>query len=382
MCTGLITAFMATLSASAQGVKPSTLPDAPGFLQASATPTAERVDATARISGMVTDVGGSLVPGATIKLEMKKNTTRRLGDTPRPGDLEDLYNPLLETTAGSGGEFEFHGLTTGIYRALITAKGLEPFLTNRIELSAGQHFELPTVALPIANAGIAVTVYATSSEVADAELKLETHQRVLGLAPNYYESFVWNAAPMNTRQKFMLATKSRTDPFIILPTAIRAGIETARDTYPGWGQDTGSYGKRFAAAYGDAIFGRYIGGAILPSILHQDPRYFYMGPAQPISKRFWHAVSAGVVARGDNGRTQPNYSHIMGNAAAGALSTVYHPTGTSAASLAGRNALFGVLGGGLQGLVREFLFNHFTHNVPGYAKGKPANEPKSAAPNP
>jgi hypothetical protein len=366
------------LVSAAQGFKPVALPDAPGFLQSAGgqSATAPRVDATARIRGVVTDVAGALVPGATIKLEEKKSKPGRLSSTPKPGELEDMYTPLLDTTAGSAGEFEFQNLPAGIYRALITAKGLEPFLTDRIELSAGQHFELPNVALPVATAGLAVTVYATSSEVADAELKLETHQRVLGLAPNYYESFVWNAAPLNTRQKFYLATKSRSDPFIIIPTAIRAGIETGRDTYPGWGQDAGSYGKRFAAAYGDALFGRFIGAAIFPSIFHQDPRYFYMGPAQPTSSRFWHAVSAGVIARGDNGRTQPNYSHIMGNAAAGALSTVYHPAGTSAASLAGRNALFGVLGGAIQGLSREFLLNRFTHNVPGYAKGKPAEDPK------
>jgi hypothetical protein len=72
----------------------------------------------------------------------------------------------------------------------------------------------------------------------------------------------------------------------------------------------------------------------------------------------------------------------MGNAAAGALSTVYHPAGTSAASLAGRNALYGVAGGALQGLIREFIFPHFTHNVPGYAKGKPADEPKPSTATP
>jgi hypothetical protein len=372
---GVVTTALLSFAsdAHAQGLS---LPNAPGFLQAASPQAVSTAEAAGRIRGMVIDVSGALVPGATIKLELKKNTTRRLGDAPKPSDLEDLYTPLRETIADSAGEFEFSNLAAGTYRALITAKGLEPFLSERIELSAGQHFELPNIALPVATAGKAVTVYATSVQVADAELKLETHQRVLGLAPNYYESFVWNAAPLNTRQKFYLATKSRTDPFIIIPTAIRAGIETGRDTFPGWGQDTPSYFKRFAAGYGDALFGRFIGGAIFPSIFHQDPRYFYMGPAQPTSARFLHAISAGVVARGDNGHLQPNYSHVFGNAAAGALSTVYHPAGTSAGSLAARNAIFGVAGGAIQGLFREFVFSRLTHNVPGYAKGKPAADPK------
>jgi hypothetical protein len=348
------------------------LPNAPSFLQA-ATPQNSNPEATAHIRGTVIDVSGALVPGAIIKLEEKKS---KAGDISKPGDLEDLYTPLRQATADAGGEFDFRELPSGTYRALITAPGLESFLTERIDLAPGQHFELPNIALPVANAGTAVNVYATSVQVADAELKLETHQRVLGLAPNYYESFVWNAAPLNTRQKFYLASKSRTDPFIIIPTAIRAGIETGRDTFPGWGQDTASFGKRFAAGYGDALFGRFIGGAIFPSIFHQDPRYFYMGTAQPTSARIRHAISSGVIARGDNGHLQPNYSHILGNAAAGALSTVYHPAGTSAGSLAARNAIFGVAGGAIQGLFREFVLNRFTHNVPGYAKGKPADEPR------
>ena len=368
-------ASLAAATASAQNVASASLPNGPSFLQAAATQIVPAAEATARIRGLVSDVAGALVPGATVKLE-EESKAARLTEKLASGIPAPAYKPLREATADSAGEFEFRDLPAGTYRALITAKGLEPFLTARIELAPGQHFELPNVALLVAATGTTVSVYATSVEVADAELKLETHQRVLGLAPNYYESFVWNAAPLNTRQKFYLATKSRTDPFIIIPTAIRAGIETGRDTYPGWGQDAPSYAKRFAAGYGDALFGRFIGGAIFPSIFHQDPRYFYMGPAQPTSARFWHAVSAGVIARGDNGHLQPNYSHILGNAAAGALSTVYHPAGTSAGDLAARNALFGVAGGALQGLFREFVLSRFTHNVPGYAKGKPADDPK------
>jgi hypothetical protein len=235
---------------------------------------------------------------------------------------------------------------------------------------AGEHFEMPETALLVADTGMSVTVYATSEQVAEAELKLETQQRVLGIAPNFYTSFVYNAAPLNTRQKFKLAYKSRIDPLNFVSAAITAGIETGRDTYPDWGQDGPSYFKRYAAAYGDALFGRFFGSAIFPSIFRQDPRYFYMGPAQPKKKRVLHALSAGIIARGDNGKPQPNYSHIMGNAAAGALSTVYHPPDHSAGSLALDNALIGIAGGAVQGLVREFVLKPFTHKVPAYANGK------------
>ena len=369
---GVLTAILfsgCTFGALGQHLVTAALPDSPGYLQAAEQ---QAVEADALIKGVVTDVSGALVPGATIHLEREKGKPR-LGEEPTPEELKSQYTPVRDTSSNAAGEFQFLDLPAGAYRALIEAKGLEPFLSDRFELSAGQHFELPNIALLVAKAGTAVNVYATSVEVADAELKLETHQRVLGLAPNYYESFVWNAAPLNTRQKFYLATKSRTDPFILLPTAIIAGVETAHNTFPSWGQDAPSYGKRFGAAYGDALFGRFIGYAILPSIFHQDPRYFYMGPSQPVKSRIWHAISSGIIARGDNGRLQPAYAHVLGNGAAGALSVVYHPVGNSAGYLAGRNMMIGIGGNAVEGLFREFILNHLTHNVPGYAKGKPAD---------
>jgi hypothetical protein len=364
------------MTGHSQHLMNAALPDSPGYRQAAEQQAAQAPESDARIRGVVEDVSGALVPGATIKLQIEKTKPRLGEEAPTPEELKNEYEPVKATTSDAAGEFEFIDLPAGTYRALISAKGLEPFLSDRFDLLAGQHFELPNVALLVAKSGTAVNVYATSVEVADAELKLETHQRVLGLAPNYYESFVWNAAPLNTRQKFYLATKSRTDPFILLPTAIIAGVETAHNTFPRWGQTPASYGKRFGAAYGDALFGRFIGYAILPSIFHQDPRYFYMGPSQPLKSRIWHAVSSGIITRGDNGRLQPAYAHVLGNGAAGALSTVYHPPGNSAGYLAGRNMMIGIGGNAVEGLFREFVLNHMTHNVPGYAKGKPADDPR------
>ena len=55
-----------------------------------------------------------------------------------------------------------------------------------------------------------------------------------------------------------------------------------------------------------------MGGAVLPSLFRQDPRYFYKGSGTRAS-RFWYAVSRTVITRGDNGRAEPNYSTILGD---------------------------------------------------------------------
>lgn len=321
------------------------LPNAPGF---------QVPEATASISGNVSDVRGGIVVGAEISLNEKGRPDGR------------------STTSDGEGHFLFHNLAPGSYAVVISSPGLETFQSPAIVLRVGQKYELPAIALPIAPASTVVNVVLTQSQIADDEIKLETSQRIAGIFPNFYTAFLWNSAPLNTRQKFKLSTRATTDPVAFFTAGLVAGIEQANNTFPGYGQGAEGYGKRYGAAYGDAFIGRTLGSAVFPSIFRQDPRYFYMGPANPTKARLKHALLAGLVARGDNGRWQPNYSHIAGNAAAGAISTLYHPDADSPGELARNNALIGIASGAFQGLIREFLWSRFTSKVPSYAKGKPA----------
>src|ERR1700719_3198838 len=77
------------------------------------------------------------------------------------------------------------------------------------------------------------------------------------------------------------------------------------------------YGQRFGSVYTNGLTDIMVGGAILPSILHQDPRYFYQGTGTTKS-RLLHALSSPIIAHGNNGRLQPNYSSLGGYLASGA----------------------------------------------------------------
>jgi hypothetical protein len=344
----LVAAFANALLAQQTLIAATDLPDAPSarLLQAATK------ESLGTISGNVSDIRGGLVAGAAITLAEKGHANER------------------KIVSDSEGNFTFADLRPGSYTVVISSPGLETFQSPIIFLRAGEKYELPNVALPIATASTTVNVVMTQSQVADAELKFETTQRVFAVFPNFYTSFLWNAAPLNTRQKFKLSFRATTDPVAFVTAGLVAGIEQANNTFPDYGQGAEGFGKRYGAAYGDAFIGRTLGSAVFPTVFRQDPRYFYMGPASPTRARLKHALLAGLVARGDNGRWQPDYSHIAGNAAAGALSSVYHPASDSAGSLALDNALIGIGGGAFQGLIREFLWDHFTSKVPSYAKGK------------
>ncbi len=159
-----------------------------------------------------------------------------------------------------------------------------------------------------------VQVVAAGTEVAEEQIKLQEKQRVLGIVPNFYVIYVHDAFPLNSKQKFELAWKTTIDPVTLVLTAATAGIEQAQNDFSGYGQGAQGYGKRFGAAYADAVIGTFIGSAILPSLLKQDPRYFYKGTGSTRS-RILYAIANSVICKGDNGRWQPNYSSIFGSLA-------------------------------------------------------------------
>jgi len=329
------------------------LQDAPGPEDAVQIPGSGAVPpASASIAGTVRDADGVAVPGVRVTLAGPNNAVDQV------------------VTADSRGTFTFAELVPGIYRVKIAAAGLEQSVTAEVVLGAGERRELPIVGTRILTILTTVNVVATLNEVAQAQVEAQEKQRVLGFLPNYYSSYIWDAAPMTPKLKFKLSLRSTTDPVTFLVIAGLAGIEQKHNTFPGYGQGSEGYAKRFGAAYADTMVSKMVSRAILPTILHQDPRYFYRGSGS-IRSRIFYALAAAVICREDNGRLQPNYSQVLGNFAASGISNLYRAPGDRTASLTFRNGLIMTGSGAVENLLREFFSRKVTSNVPAFANGKP-----------
>lgn len=106
---------------------------------------------------------------------------------------------------------------------------------------------------------------------------------------------------------------------------VEAGIDQAENVNPTYRQGLVGYSKRFGTAYTDAIIGNFGTGAIFPSLLREDPRYYQMGDGGFL-RRFGHAAVRVVITRSDSsGRTLFNFSEFLGNGMAAGLSNLYHP---------------------------------------------------------
>ena len=157
------------------------------------------------------------------------------------------------------------------------------------------------------------------------EKKSPTNDRLFYVLPNFLT--VENSKkipPLTTGQKFKLVALGTFDPIEFPYVGILALIDQAENTDPSFRQGFVGYAKRYGAAYADTTIENFMVGAIFPSVLHQDPRYYQLGKGG-----FWHRAGYAAlrvfITRTDSGKKQFNYSELAGSALAAAISNTYHP---------------------------------------------------------
>jgi hypothetical protein len=264
-----------------------------------------------------------------------------------------------EVSSDKEGRFTFPGVAPGPFQIKVSAEG---FATQEQlgVLGVGQALEMPQISLPIAATTTEVQVRVSNFELAEEQIKVEETQRVLGVIPNFYVTYRHDALPLAPRQKLELAWKSAVDPVNFAANGAVAGIEQATDGFSGYGQGAQGYAKRYGASYADSFIGNMIGGFLLPSLLKQDPRYFYKGNGSTRSRVFY-ALANAVVCKGDNGHWQADYSGILGSLAAGGISNLYYPASSrNGARLTFENTAIGIGGSGVSNLLQEFLIRRLT----------------------
>jgi hypothetical protein len=256
------------------------------------------------ISGTVLDQSGAPVAGAEVTLVRENQAPN-------------------QQIVGDDGQFSFTNVSPGAFELNIKAVGLAGQTISGV-LQSSENYVAPQISLRVATALTSMRVEPPPVEVAEMQIKDQEKQRVLAVMPNFYVSYVPDAVPLTSKQKFELASKMVIDPFTFGLTGVVAGAQQAENQFSGYGQGAQGYGKRFGAAYADIVSSTFIGSAILPSILKQDPRYFYKGTGTKRS-RLLYALANSVICKGDNREWQANYSNIAGSLIAGGLANLYYP---------------------------------------------------------
>jgi hypothetical protein len=300
------------------------------------------------ISGIVLDASGAVVAGARVKLT---------GQNQSPGQ---------EVLSDANGQFSFLNVAPGPCQLTTSSPGFAERISS-VNLHAGENYAVPQIILEVATASTEVQVGLSPIEVAQEQIEDQEKQRVLGFIPNFYVSYEPHPVPLTSKRKFELAWKMTVDPVNLVIIGGIAGVQQWQDDFSGYGQGAQGYAKRYGAAFAGSVTSTFIGGAILPSLLKQDPRYFYKGIGSPRS-RILYAMASPVICKGDNGRWQPNYSNVVGNLAAGGISNLYYPSrDRNGVGLTFENGLIGLGAGAAANLFQEFLVRKLTPHIPKHA---------------
>jgi hypothetical protein len=318
----------------------------PGLMLAGAPVFCQGADApqpqTGTVAGSATDPDGALIPGATI-----------VAAGPTPEDR-------ITGSSDANGFFSITGLQPQVsYRVVVSETGFADW-TSTVTLKPGEYLYLKGVRLQVATVVQAVSA-ATPEEIALEEVHAEEHQRILGVVPNFLVVYDANPQPLSAKLKFILAFRTATDVATFGATAFVAAINQAGAT-PAYQQGLKGYGQRYGAQFAGTFSDVMIGGAALPALLHQDPRYFYQGTGTKRS-RVRHAVLAPFLCRGDNGKTQFNYSSIGGDLGAAALGNLYYPQVNRGAGLVFSTAGVTTIARVATALAEEFVLRRLTPSV-------------------
>ena len=319
----------------------------PSTEAASRTDAAEQSgdqQATGTITGTVEDSLGAVAAGATVRLTSEAQPAGQ------------------EVQSGDNGQFSFAHIPSGPFHLQITSTG---FVSQEVSgmLRPGEFYIVPRIMLAVSGGASEMRVNLSPVDVAQEQIKEQEKQRVFGIIPNFYVTYDPNPAPLNARQKFHLAWKSTTDPVTFLGVGFLAGMEQAGDDFSGYGQGFQGYMKRYEAGYVDVSVGTFIGSAMLPSLLKQDPRYFYRGTGSTRS-RIGYGLANGIMCKGDNKHWQPNYSVIAGAFATGGISYLYYPPSDRGLGLLVQNSLIRVAESSIAGIFQEFVIRRFTTRAP------------------
>jgi hypothetical protein len=297
------------------------------------------------LSGTIVDQLGAAVADAAVMLVTSDGTIARTAAT------------------DADGVFLFTDVAPSSYVVRVEAAGFSPFSLASFTVAGDvPSVMLAPIVLSVGGFSASVTVRSTEA-IADEQIKDQEQQRFLALVPNFYVSYVPDAAPLTSRQKFTLAVHETFDWTAFAGASLAAAIDQATAGHPGFGDGASGYAKRWAASFADNRTGDLLSHYVFASLLHQDPRYFYQGTGTTRS-RLVHALGSAFVARSDRGTLMPNYAYMLGNVGAAALSNTYYPSRERGGSLVLTNIAIGLAGRAAKAVTQEFLGKRLTTHVP------------------
>jgi hypothetical protein len=168
-------------------------------------------------------------------------------------------------------------------------------------------------------------VIASPPIAAPAPIATPFSKRAYGVLPNYRTAELTGVyTPISVKRKYYIGFKDSTDYPIYGLSAVLAGLGQWSDSHASYGQGLKGFGKRYASTMSDQLIGNFLTESIMPSLLHEDPRYFRRAQGGKWA-RTGYAASRVFVTKANSGKTMFNFAEVSGNAIAAVVGNAYYP---------------------------------------------------------
>jgi hypothetical protein len=175
--------------------------------------------------------------------------------------------------------------------------------------------------------GPGATSLAAKTDPPDPLAQGRQTKRILYVVPNFRAvSADEHLPPQSVKEKFKTAMLDSLDYSSFIFVGAQAGVGQATNSYPEFGQGAKGYGRYYWHTLADAINENTWVEFIIPSVLHQDTRYYTLGKGE-FGKRVGYAFSRIVITRTDSGHKDFNYSEVLGAGAFSGVANLYYPSG-------------------------------------------------------
>lgn len=179
-------------------------------------------------------------------------------------------------------------------------------------------------------------------------------KRIFGIVPNFSAvNANTQLPPLTVKGKFDLALHDSVDYSSFIWAGVLAGQNMLLNADPELHHGPAGYGRYYWRAFADQASGAFFTEAIVPSITHDDPRYYTLGQGSFLT-RTGYALSQIVLTKKDSGRVGFNYSELFGNGLEAGVANLYYPPQERGLRKTGENWLEGLESAALNNIVKEF----------------------------
>ena len=269
--------------------------------------------------------------------------------------------PVLATSTSQDGEFSFTNVAPGPFELSVAVAGFKTKTVSAV-LPANENYLAPAITLELASVVTDVTVKLTTEEVSAEQIKMQEQQKLLAVIPNYYATYVADAAPMRPKQKFGLAWKLAIDP-VTFDCRDHCRRGAANTQWPATDRVRQVMG--IVSARVRRLLYRHVHQQCDSAVDSETGPTLFLQRHGHGEVADYVALAMSVVTKGDNGHWQPNYSGLLGSLATGGISNLYYPGGSrNGFETTLNNTLIGIGTSAGVNILQEFVFRKVTPKKP------------------